>query len=139
MLFHDVHHAFPNAVGTMSQRGRFHGWQKVQDAAAIALMMPPTAALSLPSPRQGARSLFRCEYRAASACFSQQEVVGCLCFPLPTLEAGDPDLRSATGAAPGQFAQLLLYFSIRIAALDKRFLFDGCWPQIALCGAHRSD
>eukprot|EP00913_Durusdinium_trenchii_P024812 g23288.t1 len=30
MLFHDVHHAFPNAVGTLSQRGRFHGWEKVQ-------------------------------------------------------------------------------------------------------------
>eukprot|EP00913_Durusdinium_trenchii_P027589 g25877.t1 len=28
MLFHDVHHAFPNAVGTLSQRGRFHGWEK---------------------------------------------------------------------------------------------------------------
>merc|ERR1712107_841992 len=37
MLFHDVHHAFPNAVGTMSQRGRFHGWQKVYDAAAEGL------------------------------------------------------------------------------------------------------
>jgi len=33
MLFHDLHHAFPSAVGTMSQRGRFHGWQKVHDAA----------------------------------------------------------------------------------------------------------
>ena len=28
MLFHDVHHAFPNAVSTLSQRGRFHGWKK---------------------------------------------------------------------------------------------------------------
>ena len=28
MLFHDVHHAFPNALGTLSQRGRFHGWKK---------------------------------------------------------------------------------------------------------------
>merc|ERR1719378_1865986 len=37
MLFHDVHHAFPNAVGTLSQRGRFHGWQKVHDAAAEVL------------------------------------------------------------------------------------------------------
>merc|ERR1712217_426818 len=37
VLFHDVHHAFPNAVGTMSQRGRFHGWQKVHDAAAEVL------------------------------------------------------------------------------------------------------
>ena len=36
MLFHDVHHAFPNAVGTLSQRGRFHGWEKVHDAAAEA-------------------------------------------------------------------------------------------------------
>ena len=33
----DVHHAFPNAVGTLSQRGRFHGWQKVHDAAAEVL------------------------------------------------------------------------------------------------------
>merc|ERR1711957_1072559 len=32
MLFHDVHHAFPNAVGTMSQRGRFHGYEKVMHA-----------------------------------------------------------------------------------------------------------
>jgi len=37
MLFHDVHHAFPNAVGTMSQRGRFHGWSKVHDAALEVL------------------------------------------------------------------------------------------------------
>eukprot|EP00933_Yihiella_yeosuensis_P025025 TRINITY_DN193_c0_g1_i3.p1 TRINITY_DN193_c0_g1~~TRINITY_DN193_c0_g1_i3.p1 ORF type:complete len:455 (+),score=114.73 TRINITY_DN193_c0_g1_i3:123-1487(+) len=37
MLFHDVHHAFPNAVGTLSQRGRFHGWKKVHDAAADVL------------------------------------------------------------------------------------------------------
>merc|ERR1712083_778835 len=37
MLFHDVHHAFPNAVGTLSQRGRFHGWQKVHDAAVEVL------------------------------------------------------------------------------------------------------
>lgn len=37
MLFHDVHHAFPNAVGTLSQRGRFHGWQEVHDAAAKIL------------------------------------------------------------------------------------------------------
>merc|ERR1711879_1003180 len=37
MLFHDVHHAFPNAVGTLSQRGRFHGWRKVHDAAADVL------------------------------------------------------------------------------------------------------
>ena len=28
-----MHHAFPNAVGTLSQRGRFHGWEKVHDAA----------------------------------------------------------------------------------------------------------
>jgi hypothetical protein len=33
MLFHDVHHAFPNAIGTLSQRGRFHGWEKVHNAA----------------------------------------------------------------------------------------------------------
>lgn len=33
MLFHDMHHAFPSAVGTLSQRGRFHGWEKVHDAA----------------------------------------------------------------------------------------------------------
>jgi len=32
-LFHDLHHAFPNAVGALSQRGRFHGWEKVHDAA----------------------------------------------------------------------------------------------------------
>lgn len=39
MLFHDVHHAFPNAVGTMSQRGRFHGWQKVHDAGVEVLSL----------------------------------------------------------------------------------------------------
>jgi hypothetical protein len=33
MLFHDIHHAWPNKVGTMSFRGRFHGWEKVHDAA----------------------------------------------------------------------------------------------------------
>jgi len=37
MLFHDLHHAFPNAVGTLSQRGRFHGWKKVYDAAVEVL------------------------------------------------------------------------------------------------------
>jgi len=37
MLFHDLHHAFPNAVGTLSQRGRFHGWEKVHDAAVEVL------------------------------------------------------------------------------------------------------
>lgn len=37
MLFHDVHHAFPNAVGTLSQRGRFHGWRKVHDACVEVL------------------------------------------------------------------------------------------------------
>jgi len=37
MLFHDVHHAFPNAVGAMSQRGRFHGWKAVHDAAVEVL------------------------------------------------------------------------------------------------------
>jgi len=37
MLFHDVHHAFPNAVGTMSQRGRFHGYEAVMHAATQVL------------------------------------------------------------------------------------------------------
>jgi len=37
MLFHDVHHAFPNAIGTLSQRGRFHGWKRVHDAAVEVL------------------------------------------------------------------------------------------------------
>merc|ERR1712232_65965 len=37
MLFHDLHHAFPSAVGTLSQRGRFHGWLKVHDAALEVL------------------------------------------------------------------------------------------------------
>merc|ERR1712013_255367 len=37
MLFHDLHHAFPNAVGTLSQRGRFHGWKKVHDASVDIL------------------------------------------------------------------------------------------------------
>jgi hypothetical protein len=37
MLFHDVHHAFPNAVGTMSQRGRFHGYEAVMHAATRVL------------------------------------------------------------------------------------------------------
>merc|ERR1719327_1000493 len=37
ILFHDLHHAFPNAVGTLSQRGRFHGWKKVHDAAVDIL------------------------------------------------------------------------------------------------------
>merc|ERR1712151_400225 len=32
MLFHDLHHALPNRVGTLSQRGRFHGWYKVHEA-----------------------------------------------------------------------------------------------------------
>ena len=36
-----VHHAFPNAVGTLSQRGRFHGWEKVHDAAAEVLHRGP--------------------------------------------------------------------------------------------------
>merc|ERR1712167_431672 len=31
MLFHDVHHAFPSAIGTMSKHGRFHGWKTVHD------------------------------------------------------------------------------------------------------------
>merc|ERR1711972_338166 len=37
MLFHDVHHAFPTAVGTMSQRGRFHGYEAVMNAATRVL------------------------------------------------------------------------------------------------------
>lgn len=37
LLFHDLHHAFPNAVGAMSQRGRFNGWLRVHDAAVIVL------------------------------------------------------------------------------------------------------
>jgi hypothetical protein len=37
MLFHDVHHAFPNAVGTLSQRGRFHGYEAVMHAATKVL------------------------------------------------------------------------------------------------------
>mmetsp|Transcript_168129 Transcript_168129/g.297874 ORF Transcript_168129/g.297874 Transcript_168129/m.297874 type:complete len:479 (+) Transcript_168129:75-1511(+) len=37
MLFHDVHHAWPNKVGTMSFRGRFHGWEKVHDACVEVL------------------------------------------------------------------------------------------------------
>merc|ERR1712050_490017 len=32
MLFHDVHHMCPGRIGAMSQRGRFHGWEKVHDA-----------------------------------------------------------------------------------------------------------
>eukprot|EP00439_Symbiodinium_sp_Y106_P063169 s2034_g9.t1 len=37
MLFHDVHHCFPNAMGALSQRGRFHGWKKVHDACVEVL------------------------------------------------------------------------------------------------------
>jgi len=37
ILFHDLHHAFPNAVGTLSQRGRFNGWEPVRDAAVKIL------------------------------------------------------------------------------------------------------
>jgi len=37
MLFHDVHHMCPGRIGAMSQRGRFHGWQKVHDAASELL------------------------------------------------------------------------------------------------------
>merc|ERR1711920_702581 len=58
-----------NAVGTMSQRGRFHGWQKVYDAAAISLMSPRTAAFSFPSPRQGVQSLFRCGHKQSLLVF----------------------------------------------------------------------
>lgn len=46
MLFHDLHHAFPNAVGALSQRGRFHGWEKVHDAAVEVL----SRGLFLPQP-----------------------------------------------------------------------------------------
>lgn len=37
MLFHDLHHGFPNAVGALSMRGRFNGWKKVHKAAMEAL------------------------------------------------------------------------------------------------------
>mmetsp|Transcript_8736 Transcript_8736/g.27829 ORF Transcript_8736/g.27829 Transcript_8736/m.27829 type:complete len:489 (+) Transcript_8736:76-1542(+) len=37
MLFHDLHHGFPNAVGALSMRGRFNGWRKVHKAAMEAL------------------------------------------------------------------------------------------------------
>jgi len=37
MLFHDVHHMCPGRIGAMSQRGRFHGWQKVHDACVELL------------------------------------------------------------------------------------------------------
>jgi hypothetical protein len=37
MLYHDVHHAFPNAVGTMSMRGRFNDYRKVADACVEVL------------------------------------------------------------------------------------------------------
>lgn len=37
MLFHDLHHAFPNGVGALSQRGRFYGWEKVHRAAMKAI------------------------------------------------------------------------------------------------------
>jgi hypothetical protein len=33
MKFHDLHHAFPNRVGSMSMRGRFYDWEKVHDGA----------------------------------------------------------------------------------------------------------
>jgi len=33
MKFHDLHHAFPNRVGSMSMRGRFYDWDKVHDGA----------------------------------------------------------------------------------------------------------
>lgn len=39
--FHDVHHAFPNALGTLSQRGRFHGWKKVHDASVCCRSSKP--------------------------------------------------------------------------------------------------
>jgi len=37
MLFHDLHHGFPNAVGALSMRGRFNGWKTVHKAAMEAL------------------------------------------------------------------------------------------------------
>jgi len=37
MLFHDLHHGFPNGVGALSMRGRFNGWKKVHKAAMEAL------------------------------------------------------------------------------------------------------
>jgi len=37
MLFHDVHHMCPGRIGAMSQRGRFHGWEKVHDACVDIL------------------------------------------------------------------------------------------------------
>jgi len=37
MLFHDLHHGFPNGVGALSQRGRFNGWKRVHNAAMEAL------------------------------------------------------------------------------------------------------
>eukprot|EP00405_Crypthecodinium_cohnii_P022706 CAMPEP_0206482622 /NCGR_PEP_ID=MMETSP0324_2-20121206/38974_1 /ASSEMBLY_ACC=CAM_ASM_000836 /TAXON_ID=2866 /ORGANISM="Crypthecodinium cohnii, Strain Seligo" /LENGTH=460 /DNA_ID=CAMNT_0053960585 /DNA_START=110 /DNA_END=1492 /DNA_ORIENTATION=- len=37
MLFHDIHHMCPGRIGAMSQRGRFHGWQKVHDACVEIL------------------------------------------------------------------------------------------------------
>ena len=37
MLFHDVHHMCPGRIGAMSQRGRFHGWEKVHDACVEIL------------------------------------------------------------------------------------------------------
>jgi len=37
MLFHDLHHGFPNAVGALSMRGRFNGWRVVHKAAMEAL------------------------------------------------------------------------------------------------------
>lgn len=52
MLFHDLHHAFPNAVGALSQRGRFHGWEKVHDAAVVVLsrglFLPPPESCEAP-------------------------------------------------------------------------------------------
>ena len=37
LLYHDVNHAFPNAIGTMSQRGRFHPYNKIADACVEVL------------------------------------------------------------------------------------------------------
>jgi len=61
MLFHDVHHAFPNAVGTLSQRGRFNKWNVVHDAAAKilerGLFKPNGDADTLMQKQQQKRSL----------------------------------------------------------------------------------
>jgi len=43
MLFHDIHHAYPALMGTLSRRGRFAGiksqaaWERVHDACLCIL------------------------------------------------------------------------------------------------------